>query len=208
MGEDCPVFDNLFEFCQIYAGGTIGTSVLFLLPTYYTFARHEAFSLRLPAVVFLVRAHFFSLLPYVAFALCVWCRCCPPIEQRLVWHSDKLGRWTAPCQKMRGVWILLRERLGARNLGVAEISCPSFVHRYWYSSRGRRGRGLLPHRQVNDMVWPDLASLFVGNPSLGGFPDASGGANGDVNPVIVDRLLLDTVFCFSEQTSVRSKDNS
>lgn len=26
MGEDCPVFDNLFEFCQIYAGGTIGES--------------------------------------------------------------------------------------------------------------------------------------------------------------------------------------
>jgi len=24
LGEDCPVFDNLFEFCQIYAGGTIG----------------------------------------------------------------------------------------------------------------------------------------------------------------------------------------
>eukprot|EP00850_Spirogloea_muscicola_P006276 SM000029S10571 [mRNA] locus=s29:944498:948259:+ [translate_table: standard] len=23
MGEDCPVFDNLFEFCRIYAGGTI-----------------------------------------------------------------------------------------------------------------------------------------------------------------------------------------
>jgi hypothetical protein len=27
MGEDCPVFDNLFEFCQIYAGATIGTVV-------------------------------------------------------------------------------------------------------------------------------------------------------------------------------------
>lgn len=27
MGEDCPVFDNLFEFCQIYAGGTIGASI-------------------------------------------------------------------------------------------------------------------------------------------------------------------------------------
>lgn len=25
LGEDCPVFDNLFEFCQIYAGGTIGS---------------------------------------------------------------------------------------------------------------------------------------------------------------------------------------
>lgn len=24
LGEDCPVFDNLFEFCQMYAGGTIG----------------------------------------------------------------------------------------------------------------------------------------------------------------------------------------
>ena len=24
LGEDCPIFDNLFEFCQIYAGGTIG----------------------------------------------------------------------------------------------------------------------------------------------------------------------------------------
>lgn len=23
MGEDCPVFDNLFDFCRIYAGGTI-----------------------------------------------------------------------------------------------------------------------------------------------------------------------------------------
>jgi len=33
LGEDCPVFENLFEFCQIYAGGTIGnltTRVLFL----------------------------------------------------------------------------------------------------------------------------------------------------------------------------------
>ncbi|KAK5774685.1 hypothetical protein PVK06_042541 [Gossypium arboreum] len=23
LGEDCPVFENLFEFCQIYTGGTI-----------------------------------------------------------------------------------------------------------------------------------------------------------------------------------------
>ncbi|KAK9734534.1 hypothetical protein RND81_04G146300 [Saponaria officinalis] len=23
LGDDCPVFDNMFEFCQIYAGGTI-----------------------------------------------------------------------------------------------------------------------------------------------------------------------------------------
>lgn len=26
LSEDCPVFDNLFEFCQIYAGGTIGNA--------------------------------------------------------------------------------------------------------------------------------------------------------------------------------------
>jgi hypothetical protein len=35
MGEDCPVFDNLFEFCQIYAGGTIGQSKLALLISSY-----------------------------------------------------------------------------------------------------------------------------------------------------------------------------
>lgn len=25
VGEDCPVFDGLFEFCQIYTSGSIGT---------------------------------------------------------------------------------------------------------------------------------------------------------------------------------------
>ena len=24
VGEDCPVFDGLFEFCQIYTAGSIG----------------------------------------------------------------------------------------------------------------------------------------------------------------------------------------
>lgn len=24
LGEDCPVFEDMFEFCQIYAGATIG----------------------------------------------------------------------------------------------------------------------------------------------------------------------------------------
>jgi histone deacetylase 1/2 len=27
VGEDCPVFDGLFEFCQISAGGSIGGAV-------------------------------------------------------------------------------------------------------------------------------------------------------------------------------------
>eukprot|EP00270_Netrium_digitus_P000510 TRINITY_DN10560_c0_g1_i1.p1 TRINITY_DN10560_c0_g1~~TRINITY_DN10560_c0_g1_i1.p1 ORF type:complete len:441 (+),score=102.48 TRINITY_DN10560_c0_g1_i1:178-1500(+) len=27
MGEDCPVFDNLFEFCRIYSGGTLDAAV-------------------------------------------------------------------------------------------------------------------------------------------------------------------------------------
>jgi len=31
LGEDCPVFDNLFEFCQMYAGGTIGN--MFIVET-------------------------------------------------------------------------------------------------------------------------------------------------------------------------------
>lgn len=30
LGEltDCPVFDGVFNFCQIYSGGTLGTSLL------------------------------------------------------------------------------------------------------------------------------------------------------------------------------------
>lgn len=26
VGEDCPVFDGMYEFCQISAGGSIGAS--------------------------------------------------------------------------------------------------------------------------------------------------------------------------------------
>lgn len=26
VGEDCPVFDGLFEYCQIYTSGSIGNS--------------------------------------------------------------------------------------------------------------------------------------------------------------------------------------
>lgn len=28
VGEDCPVFDGLFEFCQLSTGGSIGMSPL------------------------------------------------------------------------------------------------------------------------------------------------------------------------------------
>jgi histone deacetylase 1/2 len=27
VGEDCPVFDGMYEYCQISAGGSIGTSI-------------------------------------------------------------------------------------------------------------------------------------------------------------------------------------
>ena len=26
-GEDCPVFDGLYRFCQTYAGGSVGSAV-------------------------------------------------------------------------------------------------------------------------------------------------------------------------------------
>lgn len=28
VGEDCPVFDGLFEFCQLYTSGSIGGAAL------------------------------------------------------------------------------------------------------------------------------------------------------------------------------------
>lgn len=32
VGEDCPVFDGLFEYCSISAGGSMGSSSLSFLP--------------------------------------------------------------------------------------------------------------------------------------------------------------------------------
>jgi acetoin utilization deacetylase AcuC-like enzyme len=37
LGEDCPVFEDLFEFCQLYAGGTIGkyTQLVFMFACHF-----------------------------------------------------------------------------------------------------------------------------------------------------------------------------
>lgn len=32
VGDDCPVFDGLFEFCSISAGGSMGASSILLAP--------------------------------------------------------------------------------------------------------------------------------------------------------------------------------
>lgn len=32
MGEDCPVFDGLFEFCQLSVGGSVGESQPYFAP--------------------------------------------------------------------------------------------------------------------------------------------------------------------------------
>ena len=31
VGEDCPVFDGMYEFCQLSAGGSVGESFLALV---------------------------------------------------------------------------------------------------------------------------------------------------------------------------------
>ena len=31
VGEDCPVFDGLYEYCQLSAGGSVGTFMLLWL---------------------------------------------------------------------------------------------------------------------------------------------------------------------------------
>lgn len=36
VGEDCPVFDGLFEFCQLSTGGSVGMILgLRLLPAFF-----------------------------------------------------------------------------------------------------------------------------------------------------------------------------
>ena len=34
MGEDCPVFDGMYEFCQLSAGGSIGNAPTYIVYVY------------------------------------------------------------------------------------------------------------------------------------------------------------------------------
>ena len=37
MGEDCPVFDGLYEFCQLSTGGSVGMQYQPLSPHMYSY---------------------------------------------------------------------------------------------------------------------------------------------------------------------------
>ena len=113
VGEDCPVFDGLYEFCQLSAGGSLGESIKGwprFSPSLYLTANCMS--------VLLWRTSLFSFFPIV--------KCKPlsrPLRPPYLFHSRRcqaqqwagrhlhqLVRWPAPRQEERGVRLLLRQR--------------------------------------------------------------------------------------------------
>lgn len=50
VGEDCPVFDGLFEFCQLSGGGSVGTSVSYFKSSYFILCIHRKQAVNSPLV--------------------------------------------------------------------------------------------------------------------------------------------------------------
>lgn len=87
---DCPVFDGIFDFCQIYAGASLGQRVIFI----------DNF----PA----------SDLTICGSRQSSTCRRCQQTQLWLVRYCYQLGWRTPPRQESWWIGFLLRERHSAR----------------------------------------------------------------------------------------------
>lgn len=102
VGEDCPVFDGLFEFCQLSVGGSVGEWKTRFAPMSAIFSTG-------------------GLTIVVAFS---WgCE----VEQTADGHCHQLGWRPPPRQEVRGLGILLRQRHSSGYSGTAEVG---FFH-WW-----------------------------------------------------------------------------
>lgn len=96
VGEDCPVFDGLFEFCQLSVGGSVGE-----WEPYFTLI-FAMFGTRWLTIV-------------CAFS---WGS---EVEQTADRHCHQLGWRPSPCQEIRGLGILLRQRHSSGYSGITEV---------------------------------------------------------------------------------------
>lgn len=96
VGEDCPVFDGLFEFCQLSVGGSVG---------------------EWEPCLSLISAIFSAdgLTIVVAFS---WgCE----VEQTADRHCHQLGWRPSPRQEIWGLRVLLRQRHSSGYSGITEV---------------------------------------------------------------------------------------
>lgn len=96
VGEDCPVFDGLFEFCQLSVGGSVG--------------EWEPYFALMSAIFSAA-----GLTIVVAFS-----RGCE-VEQTADRHCHQLGWRPSPRQEIRGLGILLRQRHSSGYSGITEV---------------------------------------------------------------------------------------
>lgn len=91
VGEDCPVFDGLFDFCQLSAGGSVGK-----------FLNCNSKIYRFCIIPSAVLADF-------EFPLFLSSSRCSEVEQAGDGHRNQLGRRSASRQEVGGLGVLLRQ---------------------------------------------------------------------------------------------------
>ena len=115
VGEDCPVFDGLYEFCQLSAGGSVGACQLAasatasprLCPTLVV-PRWLVCTCALWRPLTVRKTPNHPLPRHLRRNLaCSWCR---EAQQQAGRHCHQLGGRAAPRQEERGVGLLLRQR--------------------------------------------------------------------------------------------------
>lgn len=121
VGDDCPVFEGLFEYCGLSAGGSMG--MMRLISACFLFHLTEP----------------------------QYCRGRGTIKSRSLRYCHQLGWRSASREKIRSLWILLCQRYCPGNSRVAPILSTSPVYWYRRPSRWRCRGSLLHHRSCHDM---------------------------------------------------------
>ena len=96
---DCPVFDGLWKFCQLYTGGSVGTDLL----------------LRVSSLARVLR-----------LSTCLHFRRSIQAEPRRGRHCYQLGWWSAPRQEIRSQRLLLCERHRVSHSRTSQV-CAALV---------------------------------------------------------------------------------
>ena len=154
VGEDCPVFDGLFEFCQISAGGSIAGAVKLNkqqtdVCINWAGGLHHAKENGLKSTLMYKSLKFYN-------GTHVWSE---QVVAQKTFHL--LGNIfisatycistlciTKPILEIRSIWFLLCQWYCACDFGVIETSSTSTLYWYWYSSRWWCWRSFLYYWQV------------------------------------------------------------
>ena len=120
VGEDCPVFDGLYEFCQLSSGGSVASAVkLNKQVGFWKFCNLRGLLLSCPQTAFflVLEVHLLCNVCLVN-RLCFYCSrvCCSGCG-----HCNQLGGRTPSRQEERSLRLLLCQRHCPRHPWTAQV---------------------------------------------------------------------------------------